>query len=282
MKLRAIGPLLETARAKLRALGIETAALDARFLLQAASGLSHEELIAGPELVLDARSVQIFDAFVARRTLFEPVSRILGWREFYGRRFHVTPHVLDPRPDTEAVVQLALDSSDGKKQFLDLGTGSGIIAVTLCAEREDFRGVASDVSEAALDVARENAALQQVSGQLSFHHGAWFDGLPQQFDLIISNPPYIPRETALMPDVFHYDPHLALFGGDDGLDAYRAISAGAGKHLAPDGQIIVEIGLGQADDIKAIFEAHRFQQSYSNEDLGGRLRALAFKASQPR
>jgi release factor glutamine methyltransferase len=276
MSRKTIAALLEAARAAFKAVGIETAALDARLLLQGASGLSHGQIIAEADAVLDPRSVAMFENFVARRLKFEPVSRILGSREFYGRKFYVTPDVLDPRGDTECVVALALDRLKHPARFLDLGTGSGAIAVTLCAERPDFNGVASDVSEAALKVAETNAIINDVAGRLSFHHGSWFDGLAEKFDLLISNPPYIKAPAVLMPDVMNYDPHLALFGGDDGLEAYRAIAAGAAAQLLPKGIVVVEIGAGQEADVVAIFAARNFKLVETARDLSGHVRGLKF------
>jgi len=277
MKPKSIAALLHAARVQFNQAGIATAALDARLLLQAASALTHEQIIAEAGAILDPRTIQIFEHYVARRLQFEPVSRILGTREFYGRNFRVTPDVLDPRSDTECVVELALRLVKGPARFIDLGTGSGAIAVTLCAERAEFNGVASDLSAAALSVARENAAVNKVDAQLSFHLGGWFEGVENKFDLIISNPPYIKAAANLMPDVANYDPHLALFGGDDGLDAYRAIAAGAGKHLAAKGCVVVENGAGQQGEIRAIFSAHGFEFVDHAKDIAGHIRGLAFK-----
>jgi release factor glutamine methyltransferase len=161
-------------------------------------------------------------------------------------------------------------------RFLDLGTGSGAIAVTLCAERADFSGVASDVSEAALRVAENNALENGVASRLSFHRGSWFEGLSEKFDLIISNPPYIESSAPLMPDVLNYDPHLALFGGDDGLNAYRAIAAGAAAQLLPKGVVVVEIGAGQEKDVVALFAAQKFELMETARDLAGHVRGLKF------
>jgi release factor glutamine methyltransferase len=276
MSLKTISALLNGARVAFKAIGIDTAALDARLLLQGASALSHEQIIAEADAALDPRTVSIFEHYVARRLKFEPVSRILGSREFYGRKFYVTPDVLDPRADTECVVALALAMVKHPARFLDLGTGSGAIAVTLCAERADFSGVASDVSAAALKVAENNAIENGVVGRLSFHRGSWFEGLSEKFDLIISNPPYIESSAPLMPDVLNYDPHLALFGGDDGLDAYRAIAAGAAAQLLPKGVVVVEIGAGQEADVDALFAAQKFELMETARDLAGHVRALKF------
>ncbi len=277
MKPKTIGVLLQGARPILQNIGIESAALDARLLLQAALGLSHEQIIADADAVVDQRSIQIFDHYVSRRARFEPVSRILGSREFYGRAFRVTPAVLDPRADTECVVDLALGLIKGHCTFLDLGTGNGAIAITLCAERKDWKGTASDISQEALDVAKGNASANNILHQLQFHCASWFDGLSENFDLIISNPPYIKSDAALMPDVKNFDPHLALFGGEEGLDAYRAIAQGAASHLKTNGFVVVEIGAGQEDDIVNIFSSYSFKLVKSAQDLSGHTRGLAFQ-----
>ena len=256
-----------------------SAALDARLLLQAAAGLTHAELAAEPDRVLPAEEAARFHFFLARRLAHEPVSRILGRREFYGRNFTVTPDVLDPRADTETLVTLALEHCPNSTRFLDLGTGTGAIAITLCAERETFSGIAVDISAAALKVARTNAETLGVSGRIHFQQGSWYQDLSETFDLIISNPPYIREDAELMPDVRLYDPSLALFGGADGLAAYRAIAAGAGRHLAPGGRVIVEIGQGQAAEVAGLFSAYGFRLVQQALDLAEIPRALHFEAN---
>ncbi len=164
------------------------------------------------------------------------MSRILGEREFYGRIFSVTPDVLDPRPDTETLIDAALKLMPPSARLLDLGTGSGVIMVTLLAERPDASGVAVDLSPSALAVARANAERNGVAARLTLHSGEWFEPVgDERFDLILSNPPYVPEAEieGLAPDVREHDPRLALAGGPDGLEAYRAIAAGAMRHLKP-------------------------------------------------
>lgn len=274
-----IAAALMAARKTLIAADMEPAALDARLLMQAATGLSHEEIVAAPESLLPMEAAEKFSAFLARRLADEPVSRILARREFYGRSFEVTPAVLDPRADTEALIGLVLElAKNTKGRLLDIGTGSGAIAVTLLGELHNFIGVAVDVSSDALHVARKNALANGVRGRLQFHQGSWFNGLTEKFDLIVSNPPYIPHDDilALGNEVKNYDPHLALDGGADGLFAYRAIASGASARLLDTGLIIVEIGAGQGPDVTAIFKTHGFRLMGQRIDLGGHLRALAF------
>lgn len=271
-----LASLLSLASARLK--GSDTPTLDARLLLQAAAGLSREDLILGPDRPLTPEQLARFESFIARRERHEPVSRILGEREFYGRVFRVTPDTLDPRPDTETIIEAALPLMPRGARLLDLGTGTGAIAVTLLGERPDASGVATDLSPAALAVAGENARSLGVAGRLELREGSWFAPVDGRFDLILSNPPYIPEGdiSDLSPDVRNFDPSLALSGGTDGLDPYRIIASGAAAHLAAGGHVLVEIGAGQAQDIEAIFAAAGFRPAGRYRDLGGHDRALAF------
>ncbi len=270
--------LIRQAAKQLGLRGIETAALDARLLLQFATDMRREEIVAEPDLILTPDLAACFWSFVERRCALEPVSRILGSREFYGREFQVTPAVLDPRADTETLIAAALPLARGKCRILDLGTGSGAIIATLLAERPEALGVASDVSEAALGVARVNAEAQGVSGRLTLLRADWFDGIEGQFDLIVSNPPYIASAeiAGLAVDVRDFDPLGALDGGADGLAAYRRIAAGASGHLVPKGQVLVELGAGQEADVRQLFEAAGFGFKGQAFDLGGHVRCLTF------
>lgn len=268
--------LLRRAVEMLTAAGCDTPALDARLLLQSAGGLTREDLILDPEREVPAEKAVQFRTFIARREAREPVSRILGQREFYGRVFHVTPAVLDPRPDTETLVDAALEVLPSKARIFDLGTGSGAIIITLLAERPDASGLATDISEEALDVARSNAERLGVAPRLRFAQGSWFAAAEGRFDLIVSNPPYIPAAdiAGLAPDVRNFDPVTALLGGSDGLDPYREIASGALDHLGPQGQVLVEIGAGQADAVERIFENTGLVPAQRYCDLGGHVRCL--------
>ena len=278
MPLRPVARLLREARALLAAAGCEQPALDARLLLQEAAGLSHSGIAAEPERQIEAAAISTFEAFITRRQRHEPVSRILGQREFYGRPFRVTSDVLDPRPDTETLIEAALALKHPPARILDLGTGSGAIIVTLLAELPGATGLATDLSPAALEVARGNAEALGVALRLAFAEGPWWAPVTGRFDLIVSNPPYIPTTviSGLSPDVRDFDPHLALDGGADGLDAYRRIAAGAASHLNPGGRVLVEIGAGQALDVEALFQSHNFIHDSNHSDLGGHVRCLVF------
>ena len=274
----AAGPLLAAAAQRLRRAGCDTPELDARLLLQAAAGLTREDLAIDPERRIEDGARQRFAVFIGRREQREPVSRILGSREFYGRPFRVTPATLDPRPDTETLVEAALALMPERARILDLGTGTGAIAVTLLAERPCATGVATDRSAKALAVAEANAEALGVASRLTLREGSWFGPVSGVFDIIVSNPPYIPARDieGLSPDVRNFDPPEALAGGEDGLDPYRAIALAARNHLAPGGHVLVEIGAGQADDVAAIFAAAGWNNPARHKDLAGHVRCLVF------
>jgi release factor glutamine methyltransferase len=275
--------LIRQAGKQLSQRGIETSALDARLLLQAASSMGHEDIVAEPDLILPADVTARFWSLVERRCAFEPIARILGTREFFGRNFRVTPAVLDPRADTETLIEAALALARGKgpRRILDLGTGSGAIAVTLLAELPGAIAVATDLSAAALDVAKSNAGVLGVADRASFMQANWFDGVDGQFDLIVSNPPYIALGdiAGLAADVRDFDPVRALDGGPDGLEAYRRIASGAGDHLGPEGHVVLEIGAGQEARVNGLFEARGFASESRHFDLAGHVRCLVFNRS---
>ncbi|HUQ35701.1 MAG TPA: peptide chain release factor N(5)-glutamine methyltransferase [Aestuariivirga sp.] len=272
--------LLKQAGERLAAHGIETAILDARLLFQVASDLRHEDIVAEPDLSVPPDVAARFWMFIERRGKFEPVSRILGAREFYGRSFRVTADVLDPRADTETLIgaALALAKCKGPLRILDLGTGSGAIAVTLLAELPEASAVASDLSAAALSVAKGNAEALCVAGRASFVQANWFEGIAGKFDLIVSNPPYIPLGdiAGLAPDVREFDPPRALDGGPDGLEAYRRIADGSGGHLSPKGHVVLEIGAGQENAVNELFTGQGFARESRHFDLSGYVRCLVF------
>lgn len=272
--------LLSEAKQALEERGNPTPALDARLLLQKAMNVSREALIANPDLEVMSDAILRFFALIDRRLTGEPVSRILGYREFYGRRFNITKDTLDPRPDTETLIEAALAFMPlgEARRILDLGTGSGIIGVTLLAERPQAQAVMTDISSGALAVARENAVLHGVAARASFSKGSWFADARGPFDLILSNPPYIPQAIlpTLAPEVRSFDPEAALVAGPDGLRAYREIAAAAGPFLTPGGRVIVEIGEGQAVEIEEIFRSQGFAPMNRWCDLAGHVRCLGF------
>ena len=248
-------------RKQLSGIGIASAALDARLLLQHALGCSHEHLAGHPEQIITSAEHFASERLLARRMSFEPVSRIIGLREFYGREFIVSPDVLDPRADSETLITQALAVAEiagnhtDDLALADIGTGTGVLIITLLKELENSHGIAGDISDAALQVASANAERHGVSGRLALVHANWLDGIAGPFDIIISNPPYIETGAIfrLARDVAEFDPHLALDGGSDGLAAYRAILPAAYAKLKPGGTLCVEIGAGQDEQISQLF-----------------------------
>ncbi|UWQ17159.1 peptide chain release factor N(5)-glutamine methyltransferase [Jannaschia sp. M317] len=214
-------------------------------------------------------------AAVARRSLREPVSHILGLRAFWKHDFEVNGDVLDPRPDTETLVEAALAEPFGR--VLDLGTGSGCILLSLLDERPDATGLGTDISEAALAVARRNATRLGIPNRAELRQGDWLSGIEGTFDLIVSNPPYITAtEMAdLHPEVHRWEPHLALTPGGDGLDAYRILTRDAPEHLTPGGRFMVEIGHQQAPAVTALFQAAGLAEIRVLDDLAGKNRVVS-------
>lgn len=244
--------LIAQAVARLRAAGVEDPARDARRLLAHAAGVEAGRLtLILPEPV-EGHVAARFEALVGRRAAREPVSHLIGTRQFYGRTFEVNADVLDPRPETEMLVEAAL--SEPFEQVLDLGTGSGCILLTLLAEVPEARGIGVDLSDEACAVARRNAEAIGVSARAQIQHSHWFEQVQGAFDLIVANPPYIAdyELEELAPEVRDYEPRMALTDEADGLEAYRAILAAAPAHMMPDARLIVEIGADQAQDVCAI------------------------------
>lgn len=274
--------LLATARTALVQADVPTPALDARLLLQHVLDISHAELIASHTHPLNDSQAIAFERLIARRLAGEPVSRILATREFYGRSFKTSRAVLDPRPDTETLVDACLNylSREEHQTVLDLGTGSGILAITVLAERPHNLAVACDISPAALAVAKSNAERWNVANRIAFIESDWFGSITGCFDLILSNPPYIPEPDipGLEVEVRNHDPHIALSGGQDGLVAYRTIASGAMAHLNQNGIVAVEIGAGQQHDVTSIFAENEFYLLSSHQDLAGHVRCLLFRA----
>lgn len=274
------------AAAVLREAGIATPELDARLLLCHAAGLSHEAYVAGAGGPVQPATLARFGTAIDRRLKREPVARITGTREFYGRGFTIAPPALDPRPDTETLIEAALAVverrgwRDRTLSLLDLGTGTGCILVTLLAELPRAQGLGTDLSPSALALAAANAVRLGVGSRAAFMAADWLDGIAGKFDLVLSNPPYLASGeiSGLAPEVAAYDPMLALDGGPDGLDAYRRIAAGASAVLAEGGRLLVEIGAGQAAQVSDIFRAAGLKLDPSqaiSRDLAGRPRVVA-------
>lgn len=261
--------LVRAGAARLNAAGIPDAIRDARRLL------AHILESAAPDFSAQVAAAQAgaYGKMIAERATFRPVSQIIGWREFWGRRFRVTPDVLDPRPETETLVELAL-LAPPPQHILDLGTGSGILAITLLAEWPQAQAVATDISGKALAIAAENARTHGVGARLALVQSDWLANVPAQYDLIVSNPPYIAESemASLAPDVLRWEPHIALTAGGDGLAAYRAIIAGLTRHLLPKGRVLLETGYRQAETIGAMLKATNLGPVQLHRDLNGHLR----------
>ena len=272
---RSVDQFLRATVQALTAAGIAEASTDARHLLAHALGVGRDRLVLmGPDAMPPEAATRLEQA-VARRIAREPVTRIIGQRLFWGRLFTVTPDVLDPRADTETLIATALEGP-APQRLLDLGIGSGAIAVTLLAEWPDATGVATDISIAALNVARDNAQALGVASRLELIRSDWFEAVSGRYDLILSNPPYIAAEEMpdLSPEVRLHDPAIALSPGGDGLDPYRVIAAQAPAYLTPAGRLIVEIGWQQGADVTAIFRAAGWRDLRLILDMEGRDRVL--------
>ena len=261
--------------ALLREAGVPDPARDARALLAHAAELPADRLGLERDRQLDEAAATRLEQALDERTRFRPVAQIIGRRCFWGRDFIVSGDVLDPRPETETIIALALKKAPAAR-VLDLGTGSGILALTMLAEWPGAQAIAVDRSAEALDIAGQNAHLLGVADRVELRQGDWFDGLYGTFELILSNPPYIPEGNAsgLAPDVRQWEPGLALFAGSDGLDSYRAIARDMAAYLAPRGRALLEHGAGQADEVAAIFrEAGDFMLSH-HRDMAGKRRVI--------
>ncbi len=279
--------LYAKAVARLSAAGSPSPDMDATILIEHATGMTALDRLTRPEHLVGHRQALAFEAMMTRRLTFEPVHRIIGWREFYGLPLSLNADTLVPRPDTEVLVDLVLPflhqtvKTSGTCRILDLGTGSGAIALALLNEVPQARATATDISAAALEMATRNARALDLADRFTPVLSDWFSKVPGRYDLIVSNPPYVASGAiaTLDTDVRDHDPHRALDGGADGLDCYGRIAAGASAHLATGGRIALEIGLGQRGGVRGLFAAAGFELLDVARDLGGRERALLFGAA---
>ena len=270
-----MGAAWRRVRDRFRAAGLGTPEIDARRLAEAAFGVDALQLIACERQPADPPTLAVLEEYAERRLSGEPIARILGHKEFYGLSFQLNWATLIPRPETEQLVDLALKTLPGKPyaRILDLGTGTGAIPVSILCNDPKVTAVAVDLSAEALVAARTNAALHGVDDRLETRQGSWFEpvGRAERFDIILSNPPYVRSEVigTLAPEVRVYDPALALDGGADGLEAYRAIAAGAAAHLRPGGMVLLEIGYDQGRAVVEIMRAAGFVGVIAEKDLAG-------------
>ena len=248
------------------------AATDASVLARHALGWDRATLVTRGREAPPPWFNRSFDEFVARRAAREPVALIMGTREFWGLDFEVTADVLVPRPETELIVEEALaEFATAPHTVIDIGTGTGCLAIALAREFPASRIIATDISGAALQVATRNARSHGVSHRIAFVRTSFLDGVRTSADLIVSNPPYVPEPDAarLTPEVVRHEPHIALFGGKDGLAPIRQILATASRHLATHGRLIVEFGFGQEADVTALAEDYGWRLLRMRDDLQG-------------
>ncbi len=276
-----LGNVLRIAVSELTDAGVDGALIDSRILASAAFNLSREEMLREPNATLKISDVAIFKEMINRRCAREPVSRILGVREFRGLKFKVIPSTLDPRPDSETIVEAVFSIASGMPdgiRILDLGTGTGCLLLSVLHALPAAHGVGTEIDPDAAECAMQNAEVLGLSDRAEIVCGSWVEGIDGPFDIIISNPPYIPSTEIqrLAPEVALYEPVGALDGGVDGLASYRTISRLLGGLLSPLGRVVFEIGVQQVDAVSAIFFAAGFVDMEKRKDLAGRDRALIF------
>ncbi len=267
------------AKRRLTAAGVGSPVIDARMLVEAASGATRVDIITDPHRPFTADQMQAFERLVSRREAREPVSQILGVKGFWKIMVKVTADVLTPRPETESILDVVLAAFSPMSEFsvLDLGVGSGAILLAILAERPGAVGLGVDVSEAALAVARENALDLGLATRATLLPGDWTTDLKDgAFDLVVSNPPYIATAAiaGLAPEVRDHEPHLALDGGPDGLNAYRRLSREIPRVLRPGGVFAVEIGFDQGPAVAALFSNGDIENLRVVRDLGDRDRVV--------
>jgi release factor glutamine methyltransferase len=280
-----LGWLLSDSRETLRRGGVAEAVLEARLIVEHFSGTTRLDAVNAPDQPISEDVVGQITKALRRRLAGEPVHRILGYREFYGLRLQLSPDTLEPRPDTEALVDLVLPlvkeiaAREGECRILDLGTGTGAIALALLCHEPKAFATATDISDGALATAAANADILQVGDRFRILKSDWFNRIVGRFHLIVSNPPYIATSEidTLQREVRDFDPRAALDGGEDGLDAYRTIARGAVCHLAENGCIAVEIGSGQRARVEELFRLRSCKLRALANDLQGHERGLLFQ-----
>lgn len=277
-----LGHIVAQAQETLRTGGVppDEAAGDAEFLARHALGCDLTQYVLSRDRLPPSEFPQRFTALITRRLQREPVSQIVGSREFWGLEFEVTRDVLTPRPETELIVEVALETfpRDAALVIMDVGTGSGCLAVALATEFRSAAVIASDISPAALDVAQRNAARHAVADRIDFRQTDLLDGVAERADLIVANPPYIASRDSgsLPPEVREFEPDVALFAGPDGLAVYRRLFPIAAERLRAEGRLIVEVGYGQATVVPALAAGSGWRVERAREDLQGITRTIVF------
>lgn len=279
-----LSDVLKKTRKLFRDRKLDNADLDARLLVEFFTSTTRKDEILNANFQVSEDALQRLDKAIVERLNGKPVYRIIGKREFYGIEFHLSADTLEPRDDTEALVDLVLPEirsiADryGEAKIVDMGTGTGAIAIALLANVDGLKATAVDISDDALKTASLNAENARVADRFSSLKSDWFSGFSGKFDMIISNPPYIPESeiSILATEVKKYDPLRALSGGKDGLQFYRKLAEESRPFLKPHGMIAVEIGKGQEKDVIALFSENGFELKKTRKDLNGILRALLF------
>jgi release factor glutamine methyltransferase len=276
--------VIATARQRLRQGDMEDPALEARLIVEHFTGTDRADVIRTPERAVAPDLAETIGRAIERRLAGEPVYRIFGYRDFYGLRLALSPGTLEPRPDTETLVDAILPflrdvvKREGRCRILDLGTGTGAVGLALASQIPESLVTATDISAEALATAAGNAAAAGVSNRFTVLHSDWFSAVGGKFHAIVSNPPYIQSEEieGLQAEVRLHDPRLALDGGSDGLEAYRRIAGGATVHLEHGGQVAVEIGDSQRQEVEWLFAQAGYQSISTLRDLAGSERAMVF------
>jgi len=284
-----LGTLMAEGVAALNEAGIENARMDVRILLARAAGVDGGRISAWPEDEVAADKEAAFRDMIARRSGHEPVGRILGERDFWRHTFKLAPETLEPRPDSETLVEWAIDflEDNDAPRIVDFGTGTGCLLLSTIGDLPGSSGIGLDISEGAVACARENARALDLDGQVEFRVSDWDSALDDReradgFDLVMSNPPYITRDEmeTLSPEVQKFDPRIALTDEGDGLAAYRVLSQVAFDLAKPGGFVIFEIGRGQEKDVGQLLVEAGFVGVEYREDLGGIVRCVAAKKTR--
>lgn len=279
-----IGGEIDRAARRLGNAGIPSPRSEARLLMGHAIGLPREVVFGHDERPISAADAERFECAIRRRAAREPAARILGCREFWSLPFKVTAATLIPRPETETVIEAALEAVGDRERaidILDLGTGTGCLLLALLSELARARGLGVDASADALEVAKANASALGLSDRARFRGGDWGKGLHRRFDLIVANPPYIltVEIAGLEPEVARFEPGLALSGGPDGLECYRSLAGDLRRLMAPGAKVVLEVGDGQGDRVAAILGAQGLEVTGRRADLAGTARCVVAEFS---
>ena len=264
--------------------GIETNSLDARIILREIFNFDEKELILNSDLILSESKISKVQKIITRRLNFEPVSKIFGKRDFYNSTFSISDDVLDPRPETENIVEIANNFilEKGYESFIDLGTGSGCIILSILKENKNLTAVGVDISIDAINIAKKNSKDMNLEKRSSFLVSNWLSSIYNSYDLIISNPPYIPSDEiiTLSKTVKNFDPLISLDVGQDGLKCYKEIAQDINRVINKNGRVILEIGYNQAHDVIKIFESKEFKLLKIYNDINGLNRILTFESKK--